>query len=50
MHMYEFLRLSRTINYSAKKAADSRECIEKYLNNKFKISEGNEVLVENIPA
>ena len=33
-----------------KRAADCRECIEQYLNNKFKISQGNEVLVENIPA
>ena len=33
-----------------KRAADCKECIEQYLNDKFKISQGNEVLVENIPA
>ena len=32
------------------RAANSNECIETYVNNKFKISQGNEVLVENIPA
>ena len=31
------------------RAANCNECIETYLNNKFKISQGNEVLVENIP-
>ena len=32
------------------RAANCNECIESYLNNQFKISQGNEVLVENIPA
>ena len=35
---------------SRNRAADIKECIEEYLNDKFKISQGNEVLVENIPA
>ena len=33
-----------------KRAANCNECIETYLNNKLKISEENEVLIENIPA
>ena len=32
------------------RAANCNECIKTYLNNKFKISQGNKVLVENIPA
>ena len=32
------------------RVANCKECIEQYSNDKFKISQGNEVLVENIPA
>ena len=30
----------------AQRAANCNECMETYLNNKFKISQGNEVLVD----
>ena len=32
------------------RAADCKECIEQYLNDKFEISQENEVLVENNPC
>ena len=32
------------------RAVDCKECIKQCLKDKFKISQGNEVLVENIPA
>ena len=32
------------------RAADCKECIEQYLNDKFKISQEKEVLVKYIPA
>ena len=32
------------------RAANCKECIEQYLNDKFEISQGNEVLVEKIAA
>ena len=32
------------------RAVDCKECIEQYLKDKFKISQGKDFLVENIPA